>query len=137
VSQPSDARRAWRAWLLAAVWAALIIALSSIPAKAMPESSLWDFDKLAHAGVYAVLGALVLRAWWLTRLRAPGIVAVAFAMAGGFGVVDELYQRTTPGRHSSIGDVIADCIGALVGSALAWVILRRCRSVASQARTPE
>ncbi len=102
----------------------------------MPEGRLWDFDKLAHAGVYAVLGALTLRAWWIGGRRGATFVAIAFAMAGGFGGIDELYQRTTPGRHSSWGDLIADCAGALVGAAIAWGILRRCRSAATQEKNP-
>ena len=44
-------------WRLAAGWALVIFVLSSIPGAAFPQSPLLSYDKVLHAGVYAVLGA--------------------------------------------------------------------------------
>ena len=70
-------------------------------------------DKLLHVAAYLVLGAFALRATHggVRELRGGPTVA-AFLVTAGYGVVDELHQFYVPGRIASVGDWIADALGA-------------------------
>lgn len=115
-------RRAW-AYGAAAVWVAALFALSSAPLGGGALDFPWRFahdDKLVHAGLYAVLGALL-------RL-ASGRVAPAAAGGLVVGLLDETIQSRVPGRHADPWDVLADVVGATAGAlAVAWWLRRRAR----------
>jgi VanZ family protein len=104
-----------RAWLPVIAWAAVIFAFSSIPSLGTGLGT-WDLvlRKLAHAGEYAVLGALLVRA-----LRRP---LPAFAVAVLYAISDEVHQTFVPGREGTVLDVVVDATGAAVG-VLAWKAL--------------
>jgi VanZ family protein len=102
-----------------------ILVLSSVPGVPVdPHAQHARFwlpliSNLLHLPLYAGLAV----AWAIALLgaaRMPAVVAagVALLMAIGFGMVDELYQGLTPGRETSLGDVLMDTLGAAVGSAL-------------------
>ena len=114
-------RRRW-ALLAAALWVGGLFALSSMPLGGGTLDFWWRFahdDKVVHAGLYAVLGALL-------RLGS-GRTAVAVAGGGLAGVLDEwLVQARVPGRHPDPLDLLADVAGATLG-ALAVVALERRR----------
>lgn len=107
-------RRRW-ALLAAALWVVGLFALSSMPLGGGSLDFWWRFehdDKLVHAALYAVLGAL---------LRAGGGRG-SLAVAGGglVGALDEwLVQARVPGRHPDPVDLLADVAGAALG---AWVV---------------
>ncbi len=112
-----------RFWAPAAVWAAIIFVLSSIPARAFPATNLLSYDKVIHALVYSVLGALSFVA--IRRTSSLGviwIIAVATAMAVLYGMTDEFHQLFVPGRSADWHDVVADGIGGLLGAALTAVL---------------
>ena len=105
--RPVPATRLASTWLPVLAWAALIFALSSVPSLST-GLGLWDLllRKLAHAGEYAVLGALLARA-----LPEPAALLVGAAYA----VSDELHQTFVPGREGALLDVGIDSLGVLVG----------------------
>jgi VanZ family protein len=113
-------------WLPVAVWCAVLIGLSSIPGQAFPPGPVIGFDKLVHGVVYGTLGALVLRAVWVgdSATARMWLIVLAGVCAGGFGVIDEIYQKTTPGRQPDAADAVADFVGGLAGAFVASVILR-------------
>jgi VanZ family protein len=106
----------------------VIFALSSVPGQQLPTVSLPQSDKLAHAMVYGVLGALGFRA---TRLswsspRSPLVTAaVAVAIATVYGISDELHQNLTPQRtpdwHDVAADMMGGALGALVMMSVPWM----------------
>ncbi len=106
-------------WLPAVAWAALIVALSSIPQYRLPPPPPFPhFDKLVHAAEYAVAAALLARA--LRGRAGPGAVwLLAVAGCALLGAADELYQLLIPGRDSSALDWLADVTGAGLGALLA------------------
>ncbi|HKQ71583.1 MAG TPA: VanZ family protein [Polyangiaceae bacterium] len=113
-----------RFWTFAAGWAALIFALSSVPGRKFPDLKVLSYDKVLHGGVYAVLGALcflAIRKTW--SLRTSWLIGASVVAATLYGVSDELHQSFVPGRSVDMFDVLADCIGSLVGSAAAAVAL--------------
>ena len=101
-----------RLWLPVVAWAALIFALSSIPDLGTGLGT-WDLvlRKIAHAGEYAVLGALL--------LRAVSHAVPAFALGVAYAVSDEIHQSFVEGRRGAPLDVLIDGIGVAVG-VLAW-----------------
>ena len=98
-------------WLPVVAWAGLIFVLSSIPSLATGLGT-WDLvlRKLAHFAEYAVLGALLYRAFG----REPAAIAVAAAYA----VTDEVHQVFVRGRHGSPLDWLVDAAGATAGVVL-------------------
>jgi hypothetical protein len=119
VEDVSSTRRRLLAWAPLLVWLALVFVASSIPGRDMPAASFFRFDKLIHAAVYAVLGALA--------YRGSGRVWVALAIALAWGASDELHQSFVPGRSPELLDLVADGVGGAVGALLAhlWTSRRR------------
>jgi VanZ family protein len=118
-------------WLPAVLWAATIFGLSSIPGRALPELPVWNADKLAHIGVYGVLGALC---WRGARASfAPGtapwrVVLIAVLLTSLYGIADEIHQMFVPNRAPDPNDVLADAVGGLLGAlACVAIVARRLR----------
>jgi VanZ family protein len=109
-----------RARRFAFSWAILLFALTSWPRP--PEvpvlSTIPNFDKLVHFGLYGVQAFLLyLAIAWPGRPRFSllRVVAVLGVMAV-WAIVDETHQYWIPGRSMDGWDVIADCVGAAGGA---------------------
>jgi VanZ family protein len=110
--------RGWiAAWLPAALWASLIFVLSSIPGTSIPHVAIPASDKIAHAFVYAILGAFCFRGARQT-LTETGFRAALLAtlIATLYGISDELHQLFTPQRSADWHDVVADMVGGALGA---------------------
>lgn len=79
-------------------------------------------DKVLHLGAFAGLAFLV--AWALpTRVgRAHIQAAWTLGLIVGYAMIDELTQNFIPGRHCSLGDFIADSIGAVLGLSAYFIV---------------
>lgn len=88
-------------------WAGAIAVASSRPD--LPSAFPFDVpfaDKVAHVGLYCVLGIL---------LRWAGVGATWVLVACiAWGVNDEVHQSFVPGRDASVGDLVADAVGATI-----------------------
>lgn len=86
----------------------------------------------AHVVAYAGLATTVwLWDWCHEPSRSSRAAAVAFAVACGYGIVDELHQWHVPGRTASVSDWVTDCCGAsLAATWLRWRLggEARCRA---------
>ncbi len=74
-----------------------------------------NFDKVIHMVAYIPLAYL----FYLSLKRSGAtkyVFALALISASVYGMTDELHQFLVPGRDASVGDVIADAIGAFLGS---------------------
>ena len=110
-------------WLFTISYMGLIFYLSS-KSLALPKM-LSDTDKIIHAIVYFILAVLLYFSFFKSGLRKYLLlITVIFTVI--YGISDELHQYFVPGRIASIGDVIADSFGAILGSFLA-ARLSRCR----------
>jgi hypothetical protein len=63
-------------------------------------------DKIAHAGVFALLAMLL---WFVFDRKYPFLVIVLAAI---IGATDEIHQLNLPGRFADVNDWLADVGGA-------------------------
>lgn len=79
--------------------------------------------KLAHFGIYFLLGLC----WFLglkNKMTSIGLAAfVSWLLASGYAAFDELHQSITPDRTPLMEDVILDATGALTSIFLTVVFL--------------
>ncbi len=89
-----------------------------------PPSGLesWDFptDKLIHASLFALCAALFVRGWTTFQDRWWLVCLMLFL----YGLVTELIQRFVPGRSATLGDLLADGMGVVVGVGMTLLYLR-------------
>lgn len=103
-------RGAWRVWLPAVLWAALIFYLSS--RSSVPLPGVEGADKVAHFGAYLVLGFFLA----FGNARGPRLPSVAPLLLGWlYGAADEIHQYFVPGRSVDIRDWVADALGVTAG----------------------
>ena len=120
-------------WVPVMLWIAVILGLSSIPSPGTSRELLPGVDKLAHMGVYGVLGFLFARACAVQRHFAWKILLWSALFGLAMGSVDEWYQRSVPGRTSDAFDVCADVLGAALGATL-WAFSQHRRLRAERSR---
>jgi len=104
----------------AILWGIFIIIVSTIGGVNLPES-FWDFiamDKVAHFGVYAVF--VILLNWGLEmncHFLNSKILFWSIGTAIFLGILMEIVQYSFfPNRYFEFIDIIANIIGAFVGS---------------------
>ena len=119
----NDALRKFLVYHLPVImYAGLIFAVSSIPHLKTPKILIFQFDKAAHFLEYALLALLAFRS--TTHLNAKMTRHTGFLLSAIFvaifATLDELYQRTVPGRHSGVGDLAMDLTGAALVLILLW-----------------
>jgi VanZ family protein len=80
-------------------------------------------DKTGHIAAYGGLAVLSVRAvaGGLPCLVALRIAGFALAIAGGYGILDEIHQTFVPGRSGDIADWYADLTGAAIGIGACWL----------------
>ena len=112
-------RYLFKYWLPVGAYALVLYIQSALPTlRGLPD---WPgLDKAFHLAAYAVLGMLLLRAFYsLPRQKSVGLaVFLSIALSSLYGVSDEIHQHFNPGRQAEGLDVLADACGSAVG---AWV----------------
>ncbi len=73
--------------------------------------------KCAHLAEYAILAALLSRAFCQSKLRVGRALAIGFVLATVFAALDEFHQSFVASRTASAWDVMIDCLGAFIGLA--------------------
>ena len=108
-----------RYWLPVLAYVTLIFSLSSV-ANLAPPATWTNADKLVHVGEYTVLGFVLARAYYGSRVFDSLLACLLLSAISGFatGMFDELYQAKVPGRVSSHIDFLADALGVVVGQFL-------------------
>lgn len=107
-------KRTLTRWLPVVFWASIIFYLSAQPDLRITQNQ-WDFllRKCAHMFFFGVLFLLTYRALGFRNMR------IAFCLAVGYAISDELHQRFVAGRHGAPTDVLIDTAGMIV-VALLW-----------------
>ena len=110
-------------WLAVALWMAMIFVFSAqsrLPS--VPQAWLdFLFKKGAHFTVFAVLAALIWRAFeWR-----PRVWTWAWLLTVIYAISDEWHQSFVAGRHPQATDVLIDACGAATALLVVWIVLRR------------
>ena len=81
--------------------------------------------KAAHLTEYAILAMLLWRALrgWIDEFWRRVVLTLAWAMI--FAAADEFHQSFVASRTASLGDVLLDCSGALLGLMICATTYRR------------
>jgi VanZ family protein len=126
------------AWLMVAVWAAVIFAFSATPHLRIAAADDLDFilRKSGHMAAFGILAVLLWRALDLSGVSRALVVSLALTIA--YAASDEFHQSFTAGRNASGVDVSIDAVGAVIGLVVLTVWLRTawpriCRGVARPA----
>ena len=132
------------AWTFCALYACVILALTSAPGDELTFITQFGVsDLILHAVMYIPLALLVFRALAITypnvSLARRWLYAVLICSA--FGAFDELHQLPIPGRFCQFPDWVADTVGVLLGAtgSLLYARFTRCASevTAPQRRAAE
>ncbi len=95
----------------------LIYWLSAQPSLPLPE--VFNFqDKALHFGAYFVMAVLSWRAFRHLETTGRNLAIVSFAFCSLYGLTDEWHQSYVAGRNASVGDWMADSLGAGAAAAL-------------------
>lgn len=94
-------------------------------------------DKVLHCIEYGVLAGLLFSALYKLQGRKRFLLAVLLSSLYGLG--DEIHQYYVPGRTADPYDLLADCVGSLLGaSAMAciyYVVRKRSPKLESEETT--
>lgn len=104
-------------WSLTICYMAVLYYSSSISGTRLPGLPN-AYDKLIHFLVYTILAFLIYCSLARSGIRRY-LLILSFLFAVIYGITDEIHQLYVPFRDASIGDVIANSLGALCGSYLA------------------
>jgi VanZ family protein len=100
------------------VWSLIILVLSLVPGKELPEVHIFQVDKLVHFFFFSVL--MVLTSYGIYKFNflkktILGPVLVGFIYSFGLGILIEILQQYVPGRSFSYADMLANSIGVGMG----------------------
>ncbi|WP_276955518.1 VanZ family protein [Allomeiothermus silvanus] len=107
--------------ILALGWMGVIFYFSSQSGDRVGLPSPWD--KFVHAGVYGLLGWLLGRGSGHPASEGPSApgwrrYSWGWAIAVAYGLSDEFHQSFVPGRQADALDLLADSVGAFLGTHL-------------------
>lgn len=102
---------------MAIIWSLLILVLLSIPGTNVPSLSIWDYDKVGHAGMFFILVLFWMNAVAAKSLRAMSLIVICGVL---LAPLSEVYQSVLPfGRQGDINDALADVAGVVL-AAIVW-----------------
>jgi VanZ family protein len=109
----------WLRLLPVVAYVALIFVVALISTLSAPGPEFLLRDKLAHFVEYFILGLLLFRSVrWDISASPWATFGFLVSVAATIGALNEFCQSFVPGRDMSIGDWIADTVGAAGGIAL-------------------
>jgi VanZ family protein len=115
-----DAKR--RAWVVVGLWVAIQLVITSLPGKDVPIKADHPWDWFIHAGMYGMLGLLVVRAAVASGWSGRGL-GWLFVGIGLYAAADEVHQLFIPGRNGSATDWVFDTVGVAAGILLGrWMM---------------
>jgi VanZ family protein len=101
-------------WLLTFAYMGIIFWLSSRRGFNFPRLPE-NFDKIIHIFIYMPLSFLFYRSFNKIGIKRY-VFLMAFLSATIYGITDEIHQLYVVGRDASIGDTVADFVGAFFGA---------------------
>lgn len=106
------------------VWAVTVFILSVIPAVELPSINFWEPDKLAHVVVYAILTIAVAKSLFVVTSQKNSSILRSTLLSVGYSFLMECIQYMLPTRMFDLYDILANCIGSLVGILMLELVFR-------------
>ena len=106
----------------------LIIIATGTPGDRVPSINIPGLDKVVHFGMHFLFAMLVHRAFLYHAngiIRKSNTLLLTVLFVSLFGIIVEWYQTFIPMRNPTIGDGIANILGAVVYMVLYLVGLSR------------
>lgn len=111
---------AWVWWILSAAYMGLIFYLSAQPGDKIHVAAP---DYVLHALAFGGLSFLLYFALRASSAAVPTSHLAAIVGTVLYGITDELHQIAVPGRDPSLGDLVADAVGAVVVQLFLWWVM--------------
>jgi len=111
--------------LPAILWALVIFISSSIPSSAIPDLTIFRFDKVIHSAIFLVFCLLTYRALrYQDRFPFLSRHCLGFSLLLTFfyGSLDEIHQFFVPGRSADPFDLVADTVGGILVVTVIWIV---------------
>ena len=102
--------------LPAILYAAGIIAVSSISNLKISRVNIIAFDKIIHFMEYAIFAFLIFRSIYNVspRITLKQTLLISALFLSFFALTDEIVQHFIPGRQSELWDLLADISGSII-----------------------
>ncbi len=111
--------------LIALLYAALIVVISSLPKITPPPLGFRFEDKVYHFAEYSIFSFLLFLAFF--KAKTDFFRRNVFIFSSLIGIIfaysDEFHQRFVPGRFYDLYDFLADCLGVVLIQAVLWIYL--------------
>jgi len=105
-------------WFPVIIYAMVIFWGSSQDSSFLVNIEVSGLDKILHIAEYSLLGFLLARAIAgpAKKISVATLVFITFIIGTLYGLTDEFHQYFTPGRTTSILDLLSDSIGSFLGA---------------------
>lgn len=107
-------------WHLAWItWSVFLAIAMLLPSDQIPKSTLLSFDKLIHLGVFMVYSFSISKAFDPIQAQKGSkikVTGIALTISIVYGAALELLQQFIPGRMTDIYDLLANTLGAVLGT---------------------
>lgn len=117
-----------RNYWLSLTWATIVLVLTLIPGKAIPDVPVFGIDKTVHFFLFGLLMFLMLiesHRQKVFRNTGGYFILLAYTLCISYGIFIELIQNFIPGRSSSVYDAIANSIGVCIGHVIFLLISKK------------
>ena len=110
-----------------AIWLIIVLVLSGYPGNQLPKVAVWQFDKLVHVIMYAVLSLLLFLPFGKQfldiekRFRIRLILILVSVSYGG--LMEILQENIFINRGGNLIDFTANTVGAILGVLFAPLLL--------------
>lgn len=109
-------------WFLTVSYMGIIFYLSSLNGPDLPHLPQY-FDKAIHICIYTLLAFLCSFSFRKSGVK-KNVFLLSFIITVFYGITDEIHQLYVPDREFTVGDILADSLGALLGSWLERVKIK-------------
>ena len=103
--------------IITILWALTILVLSFLPSSSFPSVNVWSPDKIVHVFIYLILaiflGIAIIQTYGKISLK---LLIISTIGCISFGWAIEIFQPILTDRYYELYDIVADAIGAIIGS---------------------
>lgn len=93
----------------------MILTLTLTPGKSIPDLDLFSYDKLGHLGIFLIQAYLFVSGIFFDKKNVTKSILWGLVLTIAYGAIIEVGQEFIPDRSMSLGDLIANCAGVVIG----------------------